>query len=145
MEINRILENIPVQELIKSALLARKKSYSPYSSFKVGAAVLTRDNRIYTGCNIENAAYSPGICAERNAIYKAVSEGARHFLAIAVTGGAKDEPDSYAFPCGVCRQVMREFVNPDDFVVIVAKSTEDYKIYTLAQLLPDSFGPDHLA
>ncbi|MBR5800569.1 MAG: cytidine deaminase [Lachnospiraceae bacterium] len=136
---------MPVQELIKSALLARKKSYSPYSSFQVGAAVLTVDNRIYTGCNIENAAYSPGICAERNAIYKAVSEGVRKFLAIAVVGGAKDEPDTYAFPCGVCRQVMREFTKPEEFVIIVAKSTEDYRIYTLEELLPDSFGPDHLA
>jgi cytidine deaminase len=145
METKMNLENIPVQELIKSALLARKKSYSPYSSFQVGAAVLTVDNRIYTGCNIENAAYSPGICAERNAIYKAVSEGLRKFLAIAVVGGAKDEPDTYAFPCGVCRQVMREFTKPEEFVIIVAKSTEDYRIYTLEELLPDSFGPDHLA
>lgn len=145
METKMNLENIPVQELIKSALLARKKSYSPYSSFQVGAAVLTVDNRIYTGCNIENAAYSPGICAERNAIYKAVSEGVRKFLAIAVVGGAKDEPDTYAFPCGVCRQVMREFTKPEEFVIIVAKSTEDYRIYTLEELLPDSFGPDHLA
>lgn len=145
MEAKMNLENIPVQELIKSALLARKKSYSPYSSFQVGAAVLTVDNRIYTGCNIENAAYSPGICAERNAIYKAVSEGVRKFLAIAVVGGAKDEPDTYAFPCGVCRQVMREFTKPEEFVIIVAKSTEDYRIYTLEELLPDSFGPDHLA
>ena len=145
MEANVKLEEIPVQELIKSALLARKKSYSPYSNFKVGAVALTRDNRIYTGCNIENAAYSPGICAERNAIYKAVSEGTRGFLAIAVCGGAGDEPDTYAYPCGVCRQVMREFANPKELVVIVAKSVEDYRIFTLNDLLPDSFGPEHLA
>lgn len=138
------LKEIPVTELIKSALKAREKSYSPYSEFKVGAALLTRELRIYTGCNIENAAYSPGICGERTAVYKAVSEGARGFLAIAVAGGRGQEPDSYAFPCGVCRQVMREFVNPEEFLVIVAKSISDYQIYTLCQLLPESFGPDHL-
>ena len=138
------LNEIPVEELIKSALEARKKSYSPYSQFKVGAALLTKELRIYTGCNIENAAYSPGICAERNAIYKAVSEGKKHFLSIAVTGGKEEKPDAYAFPCGVCRQVMREFTNPEEFLVIVAKSITDYQVYTLNQLLPESFGPDHL-
>ncbi len=139
-----VLKEIPVEELIKSALEARKKSYSPYSRFKVGAALLTKELRIYTGCNIENAAYSPGICAERNAVYKAVSEGKKNFLAIAVTGGKEEKPDTYAFPCGVCRQVMREFTNPEEFLVIVAKSTTDYQVYTLKQLLPESFGPDHL-
>lgn len=138
------LQDIPVTELIKSALEARKKSYSPYSEFKVGAALLTRELRIYTGCNIENAAYSPGICAERTAVYKAVSEGWKGFKAIAVTGGKGENPNAYAFPCGVCRQVMREFVNPEEFLVIVAKSCDDYQVYTLSQLLPESFGPDHL-
>ena len=142
----RIIDSkeIPVEELIKSALEARKKSYAPYSGFKVGAALLTGELRIYTGCNIENAAYSPGICAERTAIYKAVSEGRRSFLAIAVAGGREEVPDSYAFPCGVCRQVMREFVNPEDFLVIVAKTETEYQVYTLSKLLPESFGPDHL-
>ncbi len=139
-----VLKEIPVEELIKSALEARKKSYSPYSRFKVGAALLTKELRIYTGCNIENAAYSPGICAERNAVYKAVSEGKKKFLAIAVTGGKEEEPDAYAFPCGVCRQVIREFTNPEEFLVIVAKNITDYQVYTLNQLLPESFGPDHL-
>lgn len=142
-KINR--DEIPVAELIKSALEARKKSYSPYSGYQVGAAVLTNELRIYTGCNIENAAYSPGICAERTAIYKAVSEGKRRFRAIAIAGGRADGDElSYAFPCGVCRQVLREFTQPEEFAVIVAKSCEDYKIYSLAQLLPESFGPDHL-
>lgn len=139
------MTNIPVKELITSAIEARKKAYTPYSHFKVGAAVLTGELRIYTGCNIENAAYSPGICAERNAIYKAVSEGARKLKAIAVVGDKEgDAITQYAFPCGVCRQVMREFCNPDEMMVIVAKSCEEYQTYTLNQLLPESFGPDHL-
>ncbi len=137
-------KELPITELIQSAMNARKKSYSPYSGFAVGAALLTRELRIYTGCNIENAAYSPGICAERNAVYKAVSEGWRNFLAIAVVGGSAEETDTFAFPCGVCRQVMREFVNPSEFIVIVAKNMEEYRIYTLEELLPESFGPDHL-
>lgn len=144
MTTERISE-IPVEELIQSAIAARGKAYSPYSEYQVGAALLTADLRIYTGCNIENAAYSSGICAERTAIYKAVSEGKRRFLAIAVVGGKKGEAGQYAFPCGVCRQVMREFVNPDDFLVIVAKNTADYKNYSLSQLLPESFGPEQLA
>lgn len=139
------MTDIPVKELITSAIEARKKAYTPYSHFKVGAAVLTGELRIYTGCNIENAAYSPGICAERNAIYKAVSEGARKLKAIAVVGDKEgDAITQYAFPCGVCRQVMREFCNPDEMMVIVAKSCEEYQTYTLNQLLPESFGPDHL-
>lgn len=145
MDQENLVKDIPVEELIKSALEARKKAYAPYSDFQVGAAVLTKELRIYTGCNIENAAYSPGICAERTAIYKAVSEGKKGFLAIAVVGGKAGEMISqYAFPCGVCRQVIREFVNPEEFLVIVAKSISDYKIYRFSQLLPESFGPDYL-
>ena len=125
------MTDIPLKELITSAIEARKKAYTPYSHFKVGAAVLTGELRIYTGCNIENAAYSPGICAERNAIYKAVSEGARKLKAIAVVGDKEGEAiTQYAFPCGVCRQVMREFCNPDEMMVIVAKSCEEYQTYT---------------
>ncbi len=138
-------QDIPVKELILSALEARKKAYTPYSEFKVGAAVLTAELRIYTGCNIENAAYSPGICGERTAIYKAVSEGCRKIKAIAVVGDkAGDTVSQYAFPCGVCRQVMREFSNPEEMIVIVAKSCDEYQVYTLNQLLPESFGPEHL-
>ena len=145
MEQTNHLTDIPVRELIQAAMEARKKSYAPYSGYRVGAAVLTGELRIYTGCNIENAAYSPGICAERTAIYKAVSEGAGKLLAVAVVGGKKDrEIDSYAFPCGVCRQVMREFAVPEELMVIVAKSREDYQILPLSVLLPESFGPGNL-
>jgi len=140
-----MVQDIPVKELITAAIDARKKAYTPYSDFKVGAAVLTGELRIYTGCNIENAAYSPGICAERNAIYKAVSEGCRKIKAVAVVGGKTgDAITQYAFPCGVCRQVMREFASPDEMFVIVARSCEEYQIFTLQQLLPESFGPEHL-
>lgn len=138
------IDEIPAAELIKSAMEARKKSYAPYSGYQVGAALLTNELRIYTGCNIENAAFTPGICAERTALYKAVSEGKRRFKAIVIVGGKKDGPLQYAFPCGVCRQVMREFVIPDEFALIIGKSPEDYKVYSLEELLPESFGPDNL-
>lgn len=141
MEVN----NIPVKELIKSAIEARKKAYAPYSNYLVGAAVLTNDLRIYTGCNIENAAYTPSICAERTAVSKAVSEGCRKLKAIAIVGGPKDGlTDQYAFPCGVCRQVLREFADSNQFIVIVAKNENDYKLYRLNELLPESFGPENL-
>lgn len=139
------IEEIPIPDLIRSAMDARKKAYAPYSNYMVGAAVLTNELRIYTGCNIENAAYTPSICAERTAISKAVSEGKRKFKAIAVAGSPKGEEISqYAFPCGVCRQVLREFADPDSFFVIVAKSETDYKTYLLKELLPESFGPENL-
>lgn len=147
MDVNTIIEkeDIPVQELIRSALEARKKAYAPYSSYMVGAAVLTNELRIYTGCNIENASYSPSICAERTAVSKAVSEGKRKFKAIAVAGGPRGEEISqYACPCGVCRQVLREFADPDEFIVIVARNVRDFKAYFLRELLPESFGPENL-
>jgi cytidine deaminase len=131
-------------ELINQALIARKNSYSPYSKYMVGAALLTESGNIYTGCNIENAAYTPSNCAERTAFFKAVSEGERHFKAIAIVGGYEGTPDSYAFPCGVCRQVMMEFCNPDEFRIITAISSDDYKEATLRELLPDGFGPANL-
>ena len=134
----------PVAELIRSAMEARKKAYAPYSGYMVGAAVLTNELRIYTGCNIENAAYTPTVCAERTAILKAVSEGWRRFKAIAVVGSPKGGITQYAFPCGVCRQVMREFADADNFVVIVAKSEQDYQALTLRELLPEGFGPENL-
>lgn len=141
-----ILEGeLPVNEMIRSAIEARKKAYAPYSGYMVGAAVLTTELRIYTGCNIENASYTPSICAERTAISKAVSEGWRRLKAIAIVGSPKgDTISQYAFPCGVCRQVMREFANPEEFVVITAKSEQDFKLYRLYELLPESFGPDNL-
>lgn len=136
---------LPVNEMIRSAIEARKKAYAPYSGYMVGAAVLTNELRIYTGCNIENASYTPSICAERTAISKAVSEGWRRLKAIAIVGSPKgDTISQYAFPCGVCRQVMREFADPEEFVVITARSEQDYKLYRLYELLPESFGPDNL-
>ncbi len=131
------------RELIKLALEARKNSYSPYSDFKVGAALLTKSGKVYTGCNIENAAFGPTACAERTALFKAVSEGEREFVRIAVAGGKNDIPDSYAFPCGVCRQVLAEFCVAD-FEIISAVSPEDSVSRTLSEMLPDSFGPDNL-
>ena len=112
----------------------------------VGAELLTNHLRIYTGCNIENAAFTPGICAERCAISKAVSEGSLKFKAIAIAGSPKGEAlTRYSYPCGVCRQVMREFVKPNDFFIIVAKSVEEYQVFTLEQLLPESFGGEQLS
>ena len=132
------------KELIKQALEARKKSYSPYSNFQVGAAILAENGEIYTGCNIENAAFSPTNCAERTAIFKGVSEGQQKFVKIAIAGGREGETLDYCPPCGVCRQVLREFVNPEQFQVILAKSETEYKEYTLSELLPEDFGPDNI-
>ena len=131
------------RELIKLALEARENSYSPYSGFKVGAALLTKSGKVYTGCNIENAAFGSTVCAERTAIFKAVSEGEREFEKIAIAGGKGEMPDSYAFPCGVCRQVMAEFCGPE-FEIITAVSADDYVIKTLKEMLPDSFNPGNL-
>lgn len=137
-------ENV-IKKLIEAALSARKSSYSPYSNYQVGAALLTEDGKLYTGCNIENAAYSPTNCAERTALFKAVSEGERNFRAIAIAGGAKDKDiTKYAYPCGVCRQVMIEFCKPDDFWIIAAKSIDEYTVKSLAELLPDGFGAENL-
>lgn len=143
---NEINQNsIPIKEMIQAAMEARKKAYAPYSHYQVGAALLTNELRIYTGCNIENAAYGPSLCAERTAIAKAVSEGWRKWKAIAVVGGAEGEMlQQYAYPCGICRQVMQEFVVPDEFVVIVAKDTQDYKVYLFSELFPAGFGPENI-
>lgn len=133
------------KELIKEAILARENSYCPYSGFAVGAALLTKDGVVYRGCNIENSAYSSTNCAERTAIFKAVSEGVKDFTKIAIVGGPKGKPLSdYAYPCGVCRQVMREFCNEETFEVIVAVSEEHYMKKLLKEMLPFSFGPENL-
>ncbi|MCI8407852.1 MAG: cytidine deaminase [Lachnospiraceae bacterium] len=134
------------QELIKQAFQAREFSYAPYSGFRVGAALETSDGVVYEGCNIENAGYSPTNCAERTAFFKAVSEGCHNFHKIAIVGGKEkgDVVADYAAPCGVCRQVMMEFCNTKDFQIIVAKSIEDYQVFTLEELLPMGFGPDNL-
>lgn len=132
------------EELIRRALEARKTAYVPYSHYAVGAALLTAEGRIYAGSNVENASYGATNCAERTAFFKAVSEGERSFLAIAVAGGLEgQEPRDYAYPCGVCRQVMQEFVR-DDFRIIVAKSEEDYQEYRLDELLPFGFGGESI-
>ena len=130
--------------LIKKALKAKENSYSPYSKFKVGAALLAKDGSIYCGANIENAAYGPSNCAERTAFFTAVFEGQRDFEAIAIAGGYNDETSDYCYPCGVCRQVMREFCNPDTFKLIIVKNENEYKEYLLKELFPHSFGPDDL-
>ena len=128
-------------ELVRQAFLAQQQAYAPYSEFLVGAALLTEDGKIYQGCNIENAAYSPGNCAERTAFFKAVSEGRRDFTAIAIVGNKRGEAGDYCPPCGVCRQVMAEFCG-DDFPVILVKGKEETIIRTLGELLPERF---HLA
>ena len=139
------LDEKTIQMLITAAYDARKLSYTPYSHYQVGAALLTGGGQIITGCNIENAAYTPTNCAERTAFFKAVSEGIRDFQAIAVMGSPEgDVLTQYAYPCGVCRQVMMEFCNPEKFQVIVAKSTDDYRVMALRELLPEGFGPDNL-
>lgn len=132
-----------MEELIRMALKARDNSYCPYSGYRVGAALMDTDGRIFTGCNIENAAFTPSICAERTAFSKAVSEGSRTFKQIAIAGGKKDMPDDYAFPCGVCRQVMAEFCD-GDFEIITVINEQKYKINTLQELLPERFGRTNL-
>ena len=138
------MEGRIARELISVALKQLEYSYAPYSHYKVGAALLTAENQIYTGCNIENAAYTPSNCAERTAIFKAVSEGITHFKAICIVGGTEGRVTDYAPPCGVCRQVMMEFCNPKTFQVILGKSSSDYKVYTLEEILPMGFGPKDL-
>ena len=114
------------EKLMEAALAARQHSYSPYSGFAVGAALLCRDGAVYTGCNIENAAFSPTNCAERTAFFKAVSEGEREFLAIAIVGGPSGrEPEELCPPCGVCRQVMMEFCDPEEFLIVLGARRED--------------------
>lgn len=133
------------KQLMGLAAKAREQSYSPYSQFRVGAALLAKNGQVYTGCNIENAAYGPSNCAERTAFFKAVSEGVRDFAAIAIIGGpAGEEVSGYAYPCGVCRQVMMEFCSPEDFRILVGTGENDFKGYTLGGLLPNGFGPANL-
>ncbi len=125
-------------ELIKNAVKARENSYAPYSNYKVGAALLTKSGKVYLGCNVENASYTPTICAERNAFFKAISEGEREFEMIAIVGGKEgEELSTNCTPCGVCRQVMTEFCSKD-FLVILG-TPEKYKVYRLEELMPYSF------
>lgn len=129
-------------ELMRLAEDARAYSYTPYSGFAVGAALLTKSGKVYTGCNIENASYTPTICAERTAVFKAVSEGERDFAAIAIIGGPAGEQGRFCAPCGVCRQVLREFCALD-FRILLG-SVDKVQAYTLEELLPTSFGPADL-
>lgn len=131
--------------LFSRALEARAQAYAPYSHFTVGAALLCADGTVYTGCNIENAAFSPTVCAERVAFFKAVSEGRREFTAIAIAGAQEGAaPDSPCAPCGVCRQVMAEFCRADTFRVLLGTVPENIRAYTLAQLLPLAFSGEML-
>ncbi len=139
------LSKTQIEQLIEKALEQRAFSYAPYSGFKVGAALLAENGTVYTGCNIENAAYTPSNCGERTAFFKAVSEGTKRFRAICVVGGKEDEPSEYAAPCGVCRQVMMEFCHPESFEIILAKNKTEYEVFTLKDLLPQGFGPANLA
>lgn len=126
------------KELVKYAIEAAKNSYSPYSNFRVGAALLTESNKLYLGCNIENGAYGPSNCAERTAFFKAISDGEKSFKAIAIVGGKDGNFTDECFPCGVCRQVMAEFCNKD-FKIILGNKNLEYKVYTFGELLPHSF------
>jgi len=128
---------VDIKRLIRKALEAQKKAYVPYSNFHVGAALITEDGEIFTGCNIEISSYSPTLCAERTAIFKAVSEGHKKIKAIAIVGDA-----NFTYPCGVCRQVIREFGK--DATIIIANSEDEYREYKLDELLPHSFGPEDL-
>lgn len=127
------------KELVSLAKKAAESSYSPYSEFKVGAALLTKSGKVYTGCNIESSSFSPTNCAERTAFFKAVSEGERAFDKIAIVGGKKGDFSDFCTPCGVCRQVMAEFCD-NDFIIILGKNGEETQIFTLGELLPHSFG-----
>lgn len=135
-----------IENLISEAIKFRKLAYTPYSHFQVGAALLTSSGKMYGGFNIENSAYSVCNCAERTALFRGVFDGFKEFKLIAVVGGREGENTltEYCPPCGMCRQALREFCNPAEFKVILAKSIEDFKIFSLEDLLPESFGPDYL-
>ena len=133
-----------VKSLVSKAIKMTKAAYAPYSHFHVGAAVLASSGKVYAGANIENASYGATVCAERNAIAQAVLAGERKLVAIAIAGGKNGVIGDYCAPCGICRQVMREFADPKVFKIYLAKSANDYKTYTLEDLLPESFGPENL-
>ena len=132
------------KELVKRAIQARKAAYAPYSKFRVGACLLSKNDKIYYGCNIENASYPATNCAERTAFFRAVSEGEREFQKIAIVGGAEQIEDLCP-PCGICLQVMMEFCNPETFEIILGREDLQYEKYLLKELLPKGFGPGNLA
>ena len=133
-----------IRDLICRAMQAQQQAYAPYSRFFVGAALLAADGTVYTGCNVENASYPAGNCAERTAVFKAVSEGRREFAAIAVVGGPEGAVQDFCPPCGICRQVLAEFCDPESFRIILAKNEEEYESYTMAEMLPHSFMKGYL-
>jgi len=128
-----------VKEIIEDAIELNKRSYSPYSKFQVSAILVTSDDNRYEGVNIENASYSMTMCAERVAMFSAITNGEKEFLAMVIVGGENGEITDFCFPCGACRQVMAEFCDPDKFMIILAKSPQIYSVYTLRELLPQSF------
>lgn len=137
--------DISYEELLEEARKARGRAYTPYSGFQVGAALVTKEGKVYHGCNIENAAFGPTNCAERTAFFKAVSEGERRFLKIAIVGGKEgSRASNTCTPCGVCRQVMMEFCNPKEFEIVLADGEKGYRVYTLEEMLPLGFGPENL-
>lgn len=131
------------KELVKAAFDAMGKAYAPYSGYTVGAALLSKSGTLYTGCNVESASYSPTNCAERTAFFKAISEGEREFSKIAIVGGKQGNVTDMFMPCGVCRQVMAEFCD-DDFEIIVALTPDDFKSFTLKELLPFGFSKNNI-
>ena len=131
------------KDLVVAAFAAMEKAYAPYSGYTVGAALLSKSGKVYTGCNVESASYSPTNCAERTAFFKAISEGEREFEKIAVVGGKNCNVTELFMPCGVCRQVMAEFCR-QDFEIIGAKSTDEFYSFTLEQLLPHGFSPKNI-
>ena len=133
------------QYLVDEAFKARENAYTPYSHFKVGACCELNDGKMIYGANIENAAYTPSNCAERTAFFKAVSDGERNFRAIAIVGGKEGEKDyDFCSPCGVCRQVMMEFCDPEEFEIVLGNSAGDIKVIKLKDILPEGFGPENL-
>ena len=131
-------------KLIDLAWKARENAYVPYSHFKVGACIALKDGTFVQGCNIENAAYTPTNCAERTAFFKAISQGEREFMGICIVGGKGGKIEEMTAPCGVCRQVMMEFCQPESFQIILAVDEENYKVCCLWELYPFGFGPDNL-
>ena len=131
-------------ELVRLAKTAMQRAYVPYSGYKVGAALLTKGGKVYLGCNIENAAFGPSNCAERTAFFTAIAAGETEFESIAVVGGKDGVVTDIFPPCGVCRQVMREFCDPEEFRIILGAGTGEKQVYLLKELLPLSFGPDNL-
>ena len=140
----RNIHEFEVKNLLRMANDAKERAYVLYSGFRVGACLKGASGAYYFGCNIENAAYTPSNCAERTAFFKAVSEGERRFRRIAIVAGPEGEKLIHTAPCGVCRQVMMEFCDPDAFRILLATGPDDYRTYTLRQLLPEGFGPDNL-